>query len=112
MSAAATPIKKMWKETERFAGSVEREMRRHGGRGWWIVSPAVGATRAIGTSMSKMMEPSPIPPTPTPTPGPTEVGYASQAERDKRKRRKGYGSTILAGGELGVASTQRKQILG
>jgi len=40
------------------------------------------------------------------------AGYASGAERQRRQRRKGYGSTILAGGELGLASTYRKQILG
>jgi len=40
------------------------------------------------------------------------AGYASEAEKRRRQRRKGYGSTIIAGGELGVASTYRKQILG
>lgn len=52
-----------------------------------------------------------IPPETPPTA--TVPGYASEAEKQKRKRRKGYGSSILAGGELGVsAATQRKQILG
>lgn len=48
----------------------------------------------------------------TPPPSPMTVGYASQAEKQRRQRRRGYGSTIVAGGQLGVASTQRKQILG
>lgn len=74
-----------------------------------------GALGGLGSSIIKGPSGGQVLQTPSiPTPGPTQVsiGYASEAERQKRQRRRGYGSTILAGGELGVASTTRKQILG
>lgn len=83
------------------------------------VSPATfGAVAggAVGGIGSTMIKPSPlggstlIPQTPPPSP--MTVGFASEAEKQRRKRRRGYGSTLLAGGELGVATTHRKQILG
>lgn len=76
-----------------------------------VAGGAAGGVAAggIGPSIIKGPSGGQVPP---PLVSPMTVGYASQAEREKRSRRKGYGSTILAGGELGVASTQRKQILG
>ena len=75
-----------------------------------LVAGTGPGTVAYGAQMMKMMEPPPIPPPP-----PTQVSapYAGEAERQRRKRRKGYGSTILAGGQtLGEATTHRKTILG
>lgn len=70
------------------------------------VAGGVGSTLVGGAPKLK------VPQTPIGTTT-LSVGYASEAERQRRKRRKGYGSTILAGGELGVsAATQRRQILG
>lgn len=72
-----------------------------------------GAGAAAGKFAGSALKKPVTPPTITePSPITTTAGYASQAEKQRRQRRKGYGSTILAGGELGVASTYRKQILG
>lgn len=67
---------------------------------------------ALGSMMMKTPKMPKIPP---PTGGFSTIRaeYAGEAEKQRRRRRKGYGSTILAGGQtLGEAATQRKTILG
>lgn len=89
------------------------------GAGTTLAGAAIGA--GVGSAAGRMMKPPGVKggtltqDLSTPPPGPTSmrVQEAGQAERLRRTRRKGYGSTLIATpGELGTASTYRKQILG
>ena len=79
-----------------------------------ILTGATVAGTLIGSEIGRKAEAAltPEPPTVTaPSAIITSAGYAGEAEKQRRRRRKGYGTTILAGGELGAATT-RKEILG
>lgn len=76
--------------------------------GLYKTSPGYYIGREIGKVFNPKMPTLTIPPMP---PSTITVGYVSEAEKRRRHRRRGYGSSLITS-ELGVASTQRKQIFG